>query len=155
LPRPAAHPVTAATNGVNTTDRALPGRICAQLDHHEQAPSQARERYRAELRRHGVADDDVDTVLLLLSELVTNAVRHGGHGPVDVEVDVRDDSITLDVTDPGPYSAAIGPRSTTADDTTGRGLVLVEAFSENWGHGPTDGAALRGTRVWATVNRTG
>lgn len=69
--------------------------------------------------------------LLLVSELVTNAVRHGrgridlriGRGPTWLDIGVHDGGAAM----PGPVELA------DPTQTTGRGLHLVEALAERWG----------------------
>jgi anti-sigma regulatory factor (Ser/Thr protein kinase) len=78
-----------------------------------------------------------DLVLLLLSELVTNSVRHSGASPPDeVEIGVceEEDVIHVEVRDPGP-GVGISPRDLPAHS----GLRMVDALSERWGvrHDPT------------------
>jgi anti-sigma regulatory factor (Ser/Thr protein kinase) len=82
---------------------------------------------------------------LLVSELVTNAVRHGGADPdqvIEIEVRAIDGGVGVEVTDPGPGFAP-ADRSRPMDDPGGWGLVLVDQMTERWGviH---DGR----TRVW-------
>lgn len=88
-------------------------------------------------------DGDVDTVLLLASELVTNAVRHAAT-PFDltVTVDGRDVEVAVvdhDKTHP-PRMCDPGP-----DDTHGRGLRIVDELSASWGSEAMPGDAKR---VW-------
>jgi len=76
-------------------------------------------------------------VLLLLSELVTNSVRHSGASPNDqVEIDLREEEHTvhIEVRDPGP-GVGIAPGEIPGHS----GLRIVEAVSERWGvrHDPT------------------
>lgn len=81
---------------------------------------------------------------LILTELVTNATLHGTP-PVTVGVEVRDDRVRLEVADcsPGaPVRPLHGP-----DAMTGRGLLLVESFSDSWGVDRSAG----GKKVWAEV----
>src|SRR3954463_3072183 len=82
-------------------------------------------RTRGEVRKRlldwGLADY-VDDVILLVSELVTNAVRHGV-GPIELFMVYRDGRLRCEVRDDGagtPY-----PRCASVDDTSGRGLELV------------------------------
>jgi anti-sigma regulatory factor (Ser/Thr protein kinase) len=82
---------------------------------------------------------------LLVSELVTNSVRHGRQPsgtPVSVQVEVTGDVARGEVVDLGPgfEPPAGGPRSQAG---SGWGLVLVDALSERWGVELNDR-----TRVW-------
>jgi anti-sigma regulatory factor (Ser/Thr protein kinase) len=97
------------------------------------AAAEARRRVRDAIRSWQVPVD-LDAALLLTSELVTNAVRHeAGHGAQAVvlaiacsrgrlRVDVHDTSRSL------PEVAEV-----PADAETGRGLLLVETLSDEWG----------------------
>jgi signal transduction histidine kinase len=71
-----------------------------------------------------------DDLELIVSELVTNAVR-AGSGRVHVSVETTDAKVIVRVTD----DAAGWPEARRAgsDDTTGRGLPLVSAISRSWG----------------------
>jgi anti-sigma regulatory factor (Ser/Thr protein kinase) len=88
---------------------------------------------------------DTDVVLLLASELVTNAVRHA-RTPFEVTVEVHDEAVRVAVIDADtehvPQMRQPGP-----DDTNGRGLVLVDQLSTYWGSDRTGG----GKAVWFTV----
>lgn len=98
-------------------------------------------------------DDDetdlTDTVTLLVSELVTNAVVHAGS---DVEVMVRLTSAAahIEVTDASAES--IAPRDAAADEDSGRGLALVGSLARRWGVRPAPGG---GKTVWFEVERRG
>ncbi|MFI9340774.1 ATP-binding protein [Streptomyces sp. NPDC052773] len=82
-------------------------------------------------------DDVVDDATLIISELVTNAVRHG-HGPtrdpdgalVGIQVRVQGCSIVTDVWDPN--SKLPIQRMASANAEGGRGLWLVDAISDRW-----------------------
>lgn len=96
-------------------------------------------------------DDDegdlTDTVTLLVSELVTNAVVHAGS---DVEVVVRltANAARIEVTDAS--AEAISPRDATEEEDSGRGLALVGSLAERWGVRPAPGG---GKTIWFEVNR--
>jgi DNA-binding NarL/FixJ family response regulator len=96
-------------------------------------------------------DDDegdlTDTVTLLVSELVTNAVLHAGS---DVEVMVRltATAVRIEVTDAS--SESISPREATIEEDSGRGLALVGNLAQRWGVRPAAGG---GKTVWFEVNR--
>ena len=83
-------------------------------------------------------NDDVhvrETVVLLVSELVSNAVQHGGpHGPdatVGLQIEPRPDRIRVAVTDAGTGDPRLG--NGAIDHPSGRGLLLVDAMASRWG----------------------
>jgi anti-sigma regulatory factor (Ser/Thr protein kinase) len=88
-------------------------------------------------------------VLLLVTELVANAVRHGGVGPdqsLRVELRRWPRRLRVEVVDPGGHFAQVRSRSST-DEPGGWGLVLVERIAARWGVGHGES----GTRVWFEV----
>ena len=81
-------------------------------------------------------------VRLLVSELVTNAVRHADGEAVRLVVEHRDGVLRVEVHDPGRGFEVTAP----PDDplrSSGWGLVLVGELADRWG---VDRAP--GTRVW-------
>lgn len=90
-------------------------------------------------------------ILLVVSELVTNSVRHAGIGHGDL-ITVRgqrnEGRLRLEVEDPGAgdKSAVVRRRTATVIPAGGFGLNLVELLSERWGV-----SMSRGTRVWAEL----
>ncbi|MEU4350014.1 ATP-binding protein [Streptomyces sp. NPDC023838] len=84
-----------------------------------------------------VPDELTETAVLLLSELMTNAVRHG-RAPADREVRARcvlgGDIFRVEVVDANATLPC--PRPAGPDDESGRGLALVEALSDAWGANP-------------------
>ena len=87
------------------------------------------------------------TVLLVVSELATNALRHGGTGPYLVGVEGVARGVRVTVTDDGAGHPAL--RDPGAADLTGRGLRIVEAFSDSWGVFRFSGSP--GKAVWSEV----
>jgi len=87
---------------------------------------------------------------LLVSEVVTNAVRHGGarHGEqVDLRISMTADQVRLEVRDPGPGFHDIAPPELPATDRGGGyGLYLVDLYANSWGVTGTEG-----TCVWFEV----
>ncbi|MBZ6083509.1 ATP-binding protein [Streptomyces olivaceus] len=81
----------------------------------------------------------VDDCVLLLSELVTNAVVHGTpDGPwlVQAEWFRVGTSLLVEVHNPGlPESVRL--RRPDADDAHGRGLLLVASLADSWHSGPS------------------
>lgn len=91
-----------------------------------------------------VPTDRRDLVLLLVSEMVTNAVQQGD-GPVRVTLGASTASLRVEVFDPGHRLPVLG--TSALDATGGRGLQLVDALCDAWGVEE----ALDGKTVWATV----
>jgi anti-sigma regulatory factor (Ser/Thr protein kinase) len=88
----------------------------------------------------------LDDLLLVVSELATNAIRHGGGGLISVMVSALADGISLRVYD----GTTVPPRLKDPDEATeeGRGLRLVdELTAHDWGHRLTPG----GKYVWALI----
>lgn len=118
----------------------------------------ARRWVRSRLLNHGVDPDApmAETVVLVVSELVTNAVVHTGC-PAVLRLCLP---MSDDAAQPGPAGplrvevadasrTAPAPRHAGADEdaTNGRGLELVELLCERWGWYP-DGS---GKRVWCEI----
>src|SRR4051794_18947044 len=86
---------------------------------------------------------------LVVSELVTNSVRHSAAsvGVAMLSVHLTATMLRLEVRDPG-CGRAIAPGTTDLERGWGLGLDLVRAVSERWG---LEQIAVRGTRVWAQL----
>ncbi len=114
----------------------------------------ARRWARSRLAGSGIEADEplAETLVLLISELVTNAVVHTGcpavlrmllpdvpaTPPGTVRVEVADSS-----------NRAPRPRQADGDETNGRGLALVDGLADRWGW-QREGA---GKRIWCEVDR--
>src|SRR5690349_18219235 len=81
---------------------------------------------------------------LVASELVTNALLHGG-GCAYFEVQPLDDGVRLEVTDQNLRAPLVALAST--DTMTGRGLHMVRKLAARWGVEPT----AEGKKVWAEI----
>jgi anti-sigma regulatory factor (Ser/Thr protein kinase) len=103
------------------------------------APARARESVRAACAHH--VPHLLDDALLLVSEVVTNAVKHGRE-PVRLQVDCDGAGIVVAVEDGNPAM----PRTRRMDRRrhSGRGLMLVQRLAADWGVRRTDG----GKQVW-------
>jgi anti-sigma regulatory factor (Ser/Thr protein kinase) len=90
----------------------------------------------------------VDDVEILVSELVTNAVHAtralGQAAPVRLWLLADAARVLIIVWDASPQPPIRAGASTEAE--SGRGLLLVEALSHQWG---TSGAPAGGKTVWA------
>ena len=84
-------------------------------------------------RRAGCAEhaaELLDDALLLISELVTNAVLHGGP-PIMLSVECDGDALHVRVRDGS--TALPEPRGAEPDAEGGRGMTLVELLTDTWG----------------------
>src|SRR5215471_1299138 len=84
------------------------------------SPGEARRACRAFARRNHV--EAVDTLLLVLSELVTNAVQHGG-APIGIRIECDGGSVRIEVSDAKGNPGDVTPRrDISLDGTGGMGL---------------------------------
>ncbi|MFG3126834.1 SpoIIE family protein phosphatase [Streptomyces tendae] len=114
------------------------------LDPEDAAPGKARRLARRALARWGM-EDLTDAVELLVSEVVTNAVRYASK-PVTLRL-LRTDVLRCEVGDDVPQLPRL--RQARATDEGGRGLYLVNRLARRWG-------ATRlstGKVVWFELNR--
>ncbi|NGO09846.1 SpoIIE family protein phosphatase [Streptomyces sp. HC44] len=115
------------------------------LDPEETAPGRARRLARRALSRWGL-EEMSDSVELLVSEVVTNAVRYASR-PVTLRL-LRTDVLRCEVGDDVPQLPRL--RQARATDEGGRGLYLVNRLARRWG-------ATRlstGKVVWFELNRS-
>src|ERR1700759_3120623 len=98
----------------------------------------------------------MDDLQLLVTEIVANAVRHGGveeDGEIELRVAVRADAVRVEMRDSGIQA---DPRVRRPDLSGGGGfgMVLVERMSERWGvdHEPRDGR-LPQVVMWFELRR--
>jgi signal transduction histidine kinase len=91
--------------------------------------------------------DAVETAALLVSELVTNAVRHG-EGKIRLQVDLDDDRLFVEVIDDGRGLEDV-IRGRRFENVEGWGLRIVDRSASRWGaHEGT-------THVWFELERQG
>ncbi|MGW0609378.1 SpoIIE family protein phosphatase [Streptomyces sp. NPDC002788] len=102
-------------------------------------------RFSARTLRSWDVVDEADTVLLVVSELVTNALVHT-QGAVRVDLTLAADRLRVTVSDSSPRAPA-KPVVVDWESTGGRGLFLVEAMSAAWGSVPIGG----GKQVWSEI----
>ena len=94
------------------------------------AAAEARRRVRAAIQSWPVPVEE-DVALLLTSELVTNAVRHEAGQAVMLVISYSSGRLRVDVHDTSRSLPAVA--DVPADAETGRGLLLVETLSDEWG----------------------
>jgi anti-sigma regulatory factor (Ser/Thr protein kinase) len=100
--------------------------------------------------RHGLGQELLENIRLLVSELVTNSIRHAHVGEsawIHLRVEVREDRVRVEVTDPGPGFDPVEPLPSIYQDS-GWGLYLVGQISDRWG---VDREGV--TRVWFEIDR--
>lgn len=86
----------------------------------------------------------LDDAVLLVSELVTNSVLHGGP-PVVVAVECDGEALQVRVRDGSPTMPV--PRDALPSAENGRGLELVKTISSAWGVDPVGD----GKNVWFVI----
>ncbi|HEU4355634.1 MAG TPA: ATP-binding protein [Actinomycetota bacterium] len=93
---------------------------------------------------------DLDDLRLMVSEVVTNSIRHAGLAETDqieLRISVDRERVRVEVHDDGPgFERHVAP--TTVFRDSGWGLVLVDRIADRWG--VTTG---RGTTVWFEISR--
>jgi anti-sigma regulatory factor (Ser/Thr protein kinase) len=104
--------------------------------------ARARERVIA-LAEPFVDDARIADLRLVISEVITNAVRHGGEGEMVVAVTPKAGYLCVQVTDTGDGFAP-RPRAFGPDEDGGFGLFLIERLTRRWGLTRENS----NTRVW-------
>ena len=85
-----------------------------------------------------------ESAQLLISELVTNALRHGESTEVGVRLLITMDVVVIEVHDGSPDLPHV--RHAGPDEESGRGMLLVDVIAESWGVSPD------GTRTWCALS---
>ncbi|MGV9943569.1 SpoIIE family protein phosphatase [Streptomyces sp. NPDC003401] len=91
-------------------------------------------------------DESAFAIELVVSELVTNAIRYG-RPPIQLRL-IHDGSLTCEVSDAGSTSPHL--RRAHSFDEGGRGLLLVAQFAQHWG----TRRAAQGKTIWAEIPLT-
>ncbi|MGA5067130.1 ATP-binding protein [Streptomyces exfoliatus] len=109
----------------------------------------ARRWARSRLAGSGIRDDEplAETLVLIISELVTNAVVHTGCPAVLRMLIAAEGGVRVEVVDASNRPPK--PRHAEGEDTNGRGLELVDGLADRWGWQP-EGA---GKSIWCEVDR--
>jgi anti-sigma regulatory factor (Ser/Thr protein kinase) len=119
------------------------------LPHAPSSVGVARRRLGADLRAHGVPEAVVGDAILVVSELLSNAIKHGRPlpgGQVQVSWSLGDASLEVAVGDGGGATRP-HPVRRGVSALGGRGLTIVEKVSCGWGTRTNE----QGTTVWAVL----
>lgn len=126
-----------------------PVSVC--VPHERGAVRAARQAFADVLSSSGVDNGDLDDAMLVLSELVTNAIRHAAPlptGEIRVHWSIQDDCLHMEITDGGavtrPHAGVV-----SASSLGGRGLDIVRRVSDRWGVKEDHDCVT----VWADVRR--
>jgi anti-sigma regulatory factor (Ser/Thr protein kinase) len=102
------------------------------LDRTVDAPRAARAHVRRAAAEAALGDARAEEAVLLISELITNAVKYGGAGPVELVMSRPENVLRFAVRDsggPGPLPEIREPGRTGG----GHGLRLVDGIADRWG----------------------
>ncbi|WP_372344388.1 ATP-binding protein [Streptomyces sp. KL116D] len=136
----------------------VPASSSMAVPHGPAGVGEARHRMRAQLRSSGVSETVIDDAVLILSELLSNACRHGrplgedlaGDGDVRAAWRVDDRGcLTVEVTDGGGPTRPV-PATPSVTAHGGRGLNIITALADDWG--VRDDARGEVT-VWVVVHK--
>lgn len=122
-----------------------PSQTSLHLDGSVTSARDARVRTRETLEEWRIPDDVVDDVLLVVTELVNNAVTHAQSG-CELRLSLNSMSLRVEVIDEGAGTPDPLPPSSTRNH--GRGLHLIDALTAAWGYEPL---AVGGKMVWAEL----
>jgi anti-sigma regulatory factor (Ser/Thr protein kinase) len=119
------------------------------------SPRDARAARRALLgwaRAEALPDHVVEALVLVVSELATNAVRHAGT-VFEMTIEHVDGVVDLRVFDADSRLPMLA--GTDDDATSGRGMQIVAAVSTEWGAGTEERDGISGKVVWARFELSG
>jgi anti-sigma regulatory factor (Ser/Thr protein kinase) len=138
--------------------QGVPTSSIMAVPHGPAGVGEARRRMRKGLRMSGVPDSVVDDAVLILSELLSNACRHGrplragdnGDEADEVRAAWRVDEygrLTVEVTDGGGPTRPL-PATPSVTARGGRGLNIIRALAQDWG---VRDDAVGEVTVWAMI----
>jgi anti-sigma regulatory factor (Ser/Thr protein kinase) len=124
----------------------VPQQLTVDIPRDRTAPSEAR---RAVERFDSLAPQVVPDVKLLVSELITNAVKYGSDGEVTlILTSEAPDHVHVEVVDQGSGFVPVA-RARPKTEPGGWGLHMVETLTQRWG--VREGS----THVWFEIDRRG
>jgi anti-sigma regulatory factor (Ser/Thr protein kinase) len=105
------------------------GSVSCRYSRELTAPRDAREETRKTLWSWGL-EDHADVAQVIISEMVTNAIRHGT-GPVETRISCEHRYLHVEVHDDGPGRPV--RRHATAEDESWRGLTVIDGLIRLYG----------------------
>ncbi|MFG2191890.1 ATP-binding protein [Streptomyces sp. NPDC048639] len=156
-------PIGTTMNASPTCTQAVRRRARFRLPRTATAPRSARRLIDAVLDEWCTPGDIADTLRLLTSELITNAVAHG-NGRIELVLSLSPYAgshpltgrrpyavLRVEVSDDSPFPARRDGRPEDDEYEHGRGLLLVEALSDRWGQEARTG----GKQLWCEFALSG
>ncbi|WP_158674744.1 ATP-binding protein [Streptomyces hoynatensis] len=125
------------------------GRFTFRLPAADTSAAEARRRIRHQLTQWRTPAETCDNAQLVVSELVTNALRHTRSETVGCELELFGSLLRVAVASDGTGPAHREPTQAGPEEESGRGLLLVCALATVWGVRPRE--AGRGHVVWADL----
>jgi anti-sigma regulatory factor (Ser/Thr protein kinase) len=126
----------------------MSSRTAMTLTHDADAPREARRLL--EQVAAGVAPEQLWDARILVTELVSNSVRHARGRAIEIRLDLTPTHLVIEVTDGGSLT---GPAIVRQDEDAlvphGWGLNLVEALTDSWGVRDAPGSRT----VWCELRR--
>lgn len=123
------------------------------LERREESAAVARMATQTTMECWAIPDEATAAAVVITSELMANAVRHGAGTMVRLIFErPADDRLYVAVVDCAAYRLPQMYAPEDENDEHGRGLVLVEALADQWGYdrlGPA--RKFWGKRVWAVL----
>ena len=92
---------------------------------------------------HERGEEDGEVAVLLVSELVTNAILHG-RAPLELRAHTEGAALRIEVRDQDPARPPVLRTDADLDEIGGRGLQLVDTLADRWGWSEED----HGKVVW-------
>ena len=125
----------------------MSGPDCLRLPPRATSAGRARQWVHSWCRGRHLDPHDETAVVLVGSELVTNAVEHA-HSELTIHLEADASSVTVVVAD--GHAKPPVPLPVDTEALEGRGLLIVDGLASAWGVAQRDGG---GKTVWATLPR--
>lgn len=116
-----------------------------RLPFESSTPGIARTKLAAFLTINRIDLDIIDNALIVLSEMIANAVSHGTpdtDGTMEVAWSIADGHLALSVRDAGRGTDLV-PRPFDEDSLGGRGLSIISRVAESWSVDLSEGTCVR------------